>query len=86
MNQSCCTYEPDLAAAALHALEPIDENAMLEHVARCSCCDRVLAELETGAAVLGAAVIQVAPPGTLERRVLLAAARGREPSTQEISR
>ena len=83
MSQACRLYEPDLAATALDALELVEEVAVRRHAAGCPCCDRLLAELEVAAAILGAAVDQVAPPRGLKRR-MLDAARDRQPSIQEI--
>ena len=82
MKQSCRVYAPYLPRAALDAHEPNQEQAVRHHATRCR--DRTHAEFEAIATVLGAAVIQVASPSTLEERVV-AAARGREAPTQETS-
>ena len=72
MKQHTC--EADLAGFALDALPADEVKAARQHAAVCRACDRLLAEYEETAAVLGAYVIQVRPARSLKRRVLRAAA------------
>ena len=74
------TCEADLAGVALDALPAAEAKAARQHAAICRACDRLLAEYEETAAVLGAYVIQVRPPRSLKTRVLRAAAVHRRAS------
>jgi hypothetical protein len=78
MKQETC--QADLAGVALDALPAAEDNAAGQHAAVCGVCDRLLAEYEETAAVLGAYVIQVRPPRSLKTRVLRAAAAQRRAS------
>jgi hypothetical protein len=78
MKQTTC--EADLVGLALDALPTDEMKAASQHVAICRACDRLLAEYEETAAVLGVCVIQILPPRKLKRRVLRAAAAHRRAS------
>ena len=81
------TCEADLAGVALDALPAAEAKAARQHAAICRACDRLLAEYEETAAVLGAYVIQVRPPRSLKIRVLraVAALRGASGSNGRYS-
>jgi hypothetical protein len=65
---------------ALDSLPADEMKAARQHVAICGACDRLLAEYEETAAVLGVCVIQIRPPRRLKRKVLRAAAAHRRAS------
>ena len=69
----------DLATHALHALDPEDERAYVEHLAQCERCRNDLAAFSETAAALALAVPPGGPPPELRGRIL-AAARAERPN------
>ena len=82
-----CKCNADLAGLALDALASDEARIARQHAANCRACDRVLAEYEEVAAILGTDVALVLPPRGLKTRVLRAAAAQRRAthSMQETS-
>ncbi len=79
----------ELAAAhVLHALEPDEDRAFLEHADDCALCRDVLSELTVVAANLAGGVAAIEPPPRLRDSILAAAAgpAGRPPERMPESR
>jgi anti-sigma-K factor RskA len=58
------------AAYALHALDPEEQSAFEQHLARCEECQRMVADFQETAAVLAFDVEGPAPPPALRERIL----------------
>ncbi|GAY12747.1 hypothetical protein TOK_1297 [Pseudonocardia sp. N23] len=71
-----------VAGHALHALEPVDELAVLAHLERCAECAGALRRHREVLGVLGGAAPDIAPPADLRERILRAA--GGEPAPRSI--
>jgi hypothetical protein len=66
-----CNWVRDHAPIhALGALEPEDADQLESHLLLCSACDREVSALLDVAALLGAGVVQTAPPASLKRGLM----------------
>lgn len=63
------TWEELAVGQALAALEPEDEEAFVVHLRGCARCERMVVEVEAGAAELAYAPAQIAVPDRLRRKV-----------------
>ncbi|MGH3631912.1 MAG: hypothetical protein ACRDRL_31290, partial [Sciscionella sp.] len=65
-----CSYEGLASAAALHALEPGEEEVLNAHLPGCARCRHTVQYGEDVASQLGAAIPQVDPPAELRDRIM----------------
>jgi len=68
-----------LGLFALNALEPAEHVRLVDHLRTCDECTGVVDSLKQLAAALPFSVLQVDPPATLRRRIMVAAATARAP-------
>ena len=73
MTMACELVQEYGAAFVLNALEPDEQRAVEEHLARCPRCAREIGDLELVGEQLARAVPQHEPPPALRERVLAAA-------------
>ena len=63
-------YTEDVAAYVLGALEPLEAEALEQHLRVCEDCQRELVDLRPAAETLSRAVEQIDPPASLRARIL----------------
>jgi hypothetical protein len=84
MSIDCDWVREHAPIHALGALEPEESDQLESHLLLCRACDREVSALMDVTALLGAGVVQAAPPATLKRNLMAAInanapARSREP-------